>query len=253
MDLEIKEKIDILLQVGKLLLQYGSDTEVVEIAIKRMAKNMGYPTIEVLILPYTIFITLKDGERFYTKLERAEKQEVNFSIIDDIETMTRNITKETDLKEILARLKDDTNLGTKYSQNLKMLLTGVGCASFSHLFGGDLYIVCITFFASILGFIINSALLKRLFNPFLVIVSVSFCTTIFAGVLTLNNDTSHIAISSSILFLVPSLAFINSFSDLLKRHYTNGIARGIRGIMISFAISIGMFLALNILGIERFL
>ncbi len=253
MNKQIHIIIEILLQIGKLLLQHGAETEVVEMGIKRAAKNLGYETIEVLVLPYTIMVSLNHKEQFFTKIQRAERQDVNFTAVDTVEAIILSINLNTNLDKLLSKLIDEQNLSTMYPYLLRSFMAALGCASFSLLFGGDLYIFIVTFIASYMGFGLNTILLKRFFNPFLVIIAVSFTTTIISGLLTFNTIDSNIAISSSILFLVPSVAFINSINDLIKRHYTNGLTRGIRGVIISFAIAIGMFSALHILGIERFI
>lgn len=252
MNKRIQITTQILLQIGKLLLQHGAETEVVEIAMKRAAKKLEYETLEVLVLPYTIMVSLTHDNQYITKIKRAERQDVNFTSVDTVETLIENIHLDTNLDELLDKLNDEQSLSTMYPYQLRRLMASLGCASFSLLFGGDAFIFIVTFLASFAGFTLNVMLLKRYFNPFLVVIAVSFSTTILSGLLTFNTIDSNIAISSSILFLVPSVAFINSVNDLIKRHYTNGLTRGIRGVMISFAIAIGIFMALHILGIERF-
>ena len=249
-----KRIIDLLSEIGKLLLQHGAETDVVEQGIQKAALNAGYKNIEILVLPNTILFSLSlDGEVFQTRLQRAERQNVNFKVLDRVESIIAGINETTDIDELLLELQDENRLGPMYPYYLRNLMAAVGCASFSLLFGGDPYIFMVTFIASFTGFYVNGFLLKHYFNPFVVIVAVSFVTTMISGLMTIKSDFSHIAIASSILFLVPSVAFINSVNDLIKRHYTNGIIRGMRGIIVSFAIAIGMSVALNILGVENFI
>lgn len=245
--------VKILLQVGKLLLQHGAETEVVEMGIKRAGKKLGYGAVEVLVLPYTIMVSLTHNNECITKIQRAERQDVNFTAVDRVETIIANLDFNTNLEALLNSLLDEKNLSPMYPYQLRRVMAGLGCASFSLLFGGDPYIFVVTFLASFLGFSLNTMLLQRFFNPFLVIIAVAFTTTLVSGLLTFTKMDSTIAISSAILFLVPSVAFINSFNDLIHRHYTNGLTRGIRGVIISFAIALGMFFALYIVGIERFI
>lgn len=249
----LEKKLEVILLVGKLLLQHGAETEVVDIGIKRTAQKLGFQAIEVLVLPNTIMISLTHDNQMLTKLQRAERQDINFTTIDRIESIIAKITPDKEIEQLLLELTDEQNTNTMYPFYLRGLMAGLGCASFSGLFGGDFFILTVTFISAYIGFSLNTFLLKKFFNPFLVIVAVSFTTTMISGLLAVNTQEANIAISSSILFLVPSVAFINSVNDLIKRHYTNGITRGIRGVIISFAIAIGMFIALNLLGIERFL
>lgn len=248
-----KQIIDFLSQVGKLLLQHGAETELVETNIKKAASKLDYNDIEILILPNVILLSIPSEERIYSsKLLRVERQDVNFSALDKVESIIDNMTSTSDIEQLSIQLKDESNSTFIYPYYLRNIMAGIGCASFSLLFGGDGYIFLTTFIASYVGFFLNGFMLKRYFNPFIVIMSVSFTTTMISGLLNMNNDTAHIAISSSILFLVPSVAFINSVNDLTKRHYNTGLIRGVRGVIVSFAIAIGITLALNILGVENF-
>ncbi len=252
----VKEKqiIDFLSQIGKLLLQHGAETELVETSIKKAASKLAYNDIEILILPNVILLSLPSEETVYNvKLQRAERQDVNFSALDKVETMIEDMDATSDILQLTAKLKDENNFSFIYPYYQRNIMAGIGCAFFSLLFGGDIYIFITTFIASYIGFYLNGFMLKRYFNPFIVIMLVAFTTTMISGLLNLHNDTAHIAIASSILFLVPSVAFINSVNDLTKRHYTTGFIRGVRGVIVSFAIAIGITLALNILGVENFL
>lgn len=245
--------INLLLQIGKLLLQHGAETEVVESVMKKAAQNLGYEEIEIMVLPNTLVISLShNNESYNTKLQKVQRQDVNFGAVDKIVEIVSKINTRTNINELLEKLNDETNFNGTYPFYFKNLMVAIGCGSFSLLFGGDVYIFIATFIASFIGFYFNSFLLKRYFNPFVVIVLVSFTTTIISGIMTIHTDISHIALSSSVLFLVPSVAFINSVNDLIKGHYTNGLIRGMRGIIISFAIAIGISIALNILGVENF-
>lgn len=249
-----KQIIDLLSQIGKLLLQHGAETELVESSIKKAAVKLGYQDIEIMILPNVILFSIPSSEKVYnTKLQRAERQDVNFSTLEKVVGIVEDLNSATDIEALSKQLQDEDNLSTSYPYYVKNIMAGLGCGTFSLLFGGDLYIFVSTFIASYMGFYFNGFLLRRYFNPFIVIIMVSFLTTIVSGLLTLDNDISHIAISSSILFLVPSVAFINSVNDLTKRHYTTGLIRGVRGVIVSSAIAIGISLALNILGVEQLL
>lgn len=249
-----RQIIDLLSQIGKLLLQHGAETELVETSIKKAASKLAYNDIEILILPNVILLSLPSKTKVYnSKLQRVERQDVNFSALDKVETIIQDMNSTTNIIQLTAQLKDEKVFNFIYPSYLRTIMAAVGCASFSLLFGGNIYIFITTFIASYFGFYLNAFMLKRYFNPFIVIIVVAFTTTMISGLLNLHNDTAHIAISSSILFLVPSVAFINSINDLTKGHYTTGLIRGVRGVIVSFAIAIGITLALNILGVENFL
>jgi uncharacterized membrane protein YjjP (DUF1212 family) len=248
-----KLTIDLLSQIGKLLLQHGAETELVETSIKHAAMKLGASNLAILIFPNAILLSLPSSDTVYnTRLYKAERQDVNFRALDKVATIIEHMDATTDRAKLLEELKHEEGLSPMYPYYLRNFMAGLGCGAFSLLFGGDWYIFLATFFASSLGFYLNGFLLKRSFNPFIVIILVAFTTTLYSGLFAFGNEAAHIAIASSILFLVPSVAFINSVNDLTKRHYTTGLVRGVRGVIISFAIAIGISLALHLLGVEKF-
>jgi len=52
------------------------------------------------------------------------------------------------------------------------------------------------------------------------------------------------ALATSILFLVPGVALINSFTDLLDNNILNGMVRFTTGLMTVLAMAIGLFVAM---------
>ena len=57
------------------------------------------------------------------------------------------------------------------------------------------------------------------------------------------------AFATSVLFLVPGVPLINSFTDLIDGNLLNGITRGVHGMIIAFAIALGLMGAMIIYNI----
>ena len=54
------------------------------------------------------------------------------------------------------------------------------------------------------------------------------------------------ALATSVLFLVPGVALINSFTDMMDNNVLNGMVRFANGVMTVIAITMGLFLVLVI-------
>ena len=54
------------------------------------------------------------------------------------------------------------------------------------------------------------------------------------------------AFSTSVLFLIPGVPMMNSFSDLIDGNILNGITRGVNVLIIAFAIALGLLMGLLI-------
>ncbi len=63
-------------------------------------------------------------------------------------------------------------------------------------------------------------------------------------------NEAEIALAASVLLLVPGVPLINSVVDLVRGYTSVGIARGITGALITFAIALGLLLAMHIVGVS---
>jgi uncharacterized membrane protein YjjP (DUF1212 family) len=61
-----------------------------------------------------------------------------------------------------------------------------------------------------------------------------------------SGDTRVHAFATSVLFLIPGVPLINSFSDLIDGNIMNGIVRGVNGLIIAFAIALGLLTAMQV-------
>jgi uncharacterized membrane protein YjjP (DUF1212 family) len=76
----------------------------------------------------------------------------------------------------------------------------------------------------------------------------SFSASLISGLfrkLGIGNTMEH-AFAASVLFLIPGVPLINSFSDLIEDNILNGIVRAINGLLIAFAIALGLLGAMII-------
>jgi uncharacterized membrane protein YjjP (DUF1212 family) len=128
------------------------------------------------------------------------------------------------------------------------LLVGVAGASFCRLFGGNAIEMAVTFVATFIGLFVRQEVVKLNFNPYLCVFFASLVSSLIAGScwkLGIGGTMQH-AFTASVLFLIPGVPLINSFSDLIEDNILNGIVRGINGLMIAFAIALGLMSAMII-------
>jgi uncharacterized membrane protein YjjP (DUF1212 family) len=128
-------------------------------------------------------------------------------------------------------------------------MVGVACACFAYLAGGDILVCLVTFIASMMGYSLRLWLSNRNFNPFISALIAACFGSIFAStalLLGIGNDP-HIAMASSVLWLVPSFPLINSLSDMLKGYMNIGIGRFMFVIILTLSSCIGIVLSLLLL------
>jgi uncharacterized membrane protein YjjP (DUF1212 family) len=91
---------------------------------------------------------------------------------------------------------------------------------------------------------------RRQFNPFIV---VTFCAVV-AGLIASSatwlklSPQPQIAMSASVLLLVPGVPLINAAHDLIRGYMSNGVTRGVSGLLVSLAIALGLLIAILVTG-----
>ena len=89
---------------------------------------------------------------------------------------------------------------------------------------------------------------KKKFNPYICILMSSLTASVLSGLAVKLGIGEHpdLAFATSVLFLVPGVPLINSFTDLIDGNISTGIVRGTNGLLIGFSIALGMLAAMVI-------
>ncbi|HEX3008828.1 MAG TPA: threonine/serine exporter family protein [Bacteroidales bacterium] len=245
-DLDIREVGSMLLEVAALLMSSGATTNRVRITVDRISEVFGFEA-HMLITNRAITLTLTDEEREedFHSLKRTSPHGVNFRIVSGISRMSWNVVKEKwTIEQINQELDRLTSL-PHYPRLVVLSVVGVAGASFCRIFGGDFIEMVVTFVATFIGLFVRQEALKKEFNPYLCVFFASFTASLISGAfrkLGVGDSMEH-AFTASVLFLIPGVPLINSFTDLIDGNILNGVVRGINGLMIAFGIALGLLLA----------
>ncbi len=247
---ELADVVDLALWSGTLLMQSGAESERVEETVHHIGTALGANWLDILVSPNVLIITTSsaDGE-FRTKVRRIASLGARMDIVDGVNDLSRRIgTDQLDRAQVRAELTRISQLPV-YNRWIVVSMVAAACAALSHLVGGDLVVFVVTFIASGVAAFVRQELLKRHFNLFLVVVITAMVATLIAAsaVLLDLSPRGQVAISSSVLLLVPGVQLINAAEDIIKGHLVTGLTRGFLGLIISLAIAIGITLALGLL------
>jgi uncharacterized membrane protein YjjP (DUF1212 family) len=66
------------------------------------------------------------------------------------------------------------------------------------------------------------------------------------------STTPQITVSTSVLYLTPGIIFLNSFSDLLNKHYICAYSRLVDAFMFTCCLSLGLCVALMLMQVGMF-
>jgi uncharacterized membrane protein YjjP (DUF1212 family) len=250
-ELDIKDIGQTLLRIGSLLMSSGATTHRIRNTIDRISNSFGY-NAEMLITnrALTLSLSSENNEECFNSLKRTSPHGVNYRIVSGISRMSwRVVNEKWNLDQIKKELDRLTFL-PHYPRLLVLTLVGLSGASFCRLFGGNFPEMLITFIATFAGLFIRQESTKLEFNPYLCVFFASLTASLISGLFRkfgIGNNMEH-AFSASVLFLVPGVPLINSFSDLIDGNILNGIVRGVNGLLISFAIALGLLGAMLIYG-----
>lgn len=232
-----------LLRAGILLLGNGASTHRTRSTVSRISKAFGLLT-EMMITnrAITLSISDKDNEHIFNTLKRASSHSVNFRIVSGISRMSWRVFDEKwTLEQINAEL-DRLSALPHYPGLIVLSVVGLAGASLCRLFDGNLVEMAVTFVATFAGLFVRQETVKRDYNPllcvFIAAFTASFITALFAmaGI----SSTMEHAFTACVLFLIPGVPLINSFSDLIDGNTVNGMVRGTNGLLIAFSIALGL-------------
>ncbi|HNW52568.1 MAG TPA: threonine/serine exporter family protein [Prolixibacteraceae bacterium] len=250
-----KEKVKIsalgkvLLETGALLMSSGANTNRIRLTVNRIASAFHYDA-ELLVTHRALMLSLADErkDKFYSSLKRTSPHGVNFRLVSGISHMSWKIVEEgwtiDQIQTELDRLKELPH----YPRLVILTFVSLAGASFCHLFGGAYVDMAITFVATFAGLFVRQQATKMRFNPYLCIFFASLVSTMLSGLAVKYGfgENPEAAFSTSVLYLVPGVPLINSFTDLLDGNIMNGMVRGANGLIITLSIALGLLVSLFI-------
>jgi uncharacterized membrane protein YjjP (DUF1212 family) len=246
---EIQELGNLLLEIGSLLMSSGASTARIRITVDRIAKAFGY-NADLFVTHRALTLALSDSnhEQQFNSLKRTSPHGVNFKLVSGISRMSWRVVKNKwtiqQIKDDLARLQALPH----YPRWIVLTFVSLAGASFCSLAGGNWVEMLITYLATFIGLFIRQEALKKKFNPYLSVFFGATAASLVSGFFTrvgLDIPVEH-AFATSVLFLIPGIPLINTFTDLIDGNILNGMLRWIHGLFIAFMIALGLLIAIYI-------
>ena len=131
--------INLIGEIGRLLLKHGAEIYRVEESLLRMCKSYGYLNVEVFALPsyFTLTIEMHDNHT-YTLSKRTQQNRVNLDMVYELNNLVRYTCQECPdyihLKSKLEKIKN-----TPINMPLVFLGYGLGTGFFTTFFGGGIH------------------------------------------------------------------------------------------------------------------
>jgi len=250
---KLEKKVNLLLEISSMLMVSGANTNRANVSINRFASVLNCSAYS-MISHKSIVMTLTDNQtnQSYTKVQSISTYSINFSTISAISKSSWNaIDKNWTFEQIEEEIFKIKSV-KRYSRFIVLITVSLSGAGFCNIFGGDYINSLIAFIATFLGLFVVQESHKRNFNVYIRTFLGSLVASSIAslGIIYNLGEDSHIALATSILFLVPGVPLINSFTDLLDNNILNGMVRFTTGLMTVLAIALGLFISMLLFSIK---
>lgn len=234
-----------------MLLDYGAESHLIEQISTRFGKALGCSSTEISLIPSAIVLTTLVEGRSITTTRRAHAQPINMSIVHRIVSICVLVEQNPGNLAMVERRLDGLHANS-YSSWFLIPMIGLACAAFSHLHGADWAGFLVTFLAASIGMGVRLWLSKLNYSMLIVFALTAFTCTIIASFATYQNfsQTGGIVLSSSVLLLVPGFPYINAILDAFKGYSSMGWGRWMEATLLTFMTSLGIILAMSLLGIK---
>lgn len=237
-------------RVSFLLFHFGAESRVVVDLGRRLGLALGLEEVDIALTSSAVMVTGRCKGHCITTIRASTSTLTNMRVVSGIEKLCIAAERgHLGLHEFTKAL--DKIHPKRYPAWLVVPMIGLSCAAFCRLSGGGWAACGVTFLASSGGMLVRNYLMRHAFNLLVTFAVTAFATSLLAGLgrqLGLPDKQVFLAMAASVLMLVPGFPLINAVSDMLKGFVTVGLSRWVRASLLTLATSMGIVLAMQILG-----
>ncbi|MEG0852620.1 MAG: threonine/serine exporter family protein [Angelakisella sp.] len=228
---------------GNILLGSGAEIFRVEDTILRIAHAYGVHSCNTFIFSSGIFTTAGGvNEEYFAKVKHIPISGVRLDKVEAVNQLSREIVAgQHSVEEAYAKLMEISVL-PKRNPLVRIVASGIGCASFCFLFGGSIK-DCLS--ALVVGMLLYSFLyrtedkkLSKITRYICGGALITLCAIILCR-LGLGDHFDQIIIGS-IMPMIPGVSFTNAIRDIADGDYIAGSVRMLDALLITFCIAGGV-------------
>ena len=246
-----KKLVETAILAGQIMMENNAETYRVEDVMNRILDISKLETTEAVAITTGLYVTLDDPSiNPITVVKRISKRDTNLNKIAKVNTITRKLTSgNSTIDDAYNELNNIDEM--QYNPLYKDFAASLISAFFALLLGGGLIEALVSWFNGIL--MVLSSKLGSKTNMGFFIHNVLYSAIIAAGTTLLQKHgllkfNVDIAITSSIMPLVPGTAITNAFRDTLRGDYMSSGAKAIEAVVIALSIAVGVAIGLVITG-----
>lgn len=237
------------LNMGELMLKNGAETYRAEDTVLRICESRNLKHINCFTSPTVI---IASDYRFdgYSLVKNIKSRSTDLNKISAINAISRKFVKDTSmtvqqaLDELEVLLEKES-----YSISNHYINTGIGCALFAGLVGGnDLATIFWTFMTSIVALrIYKKVNALSGISAFSSLTTSAFIAAIGVILTQLKIlTTPEMLVVGAIMPILPGVSFIQGLRDLISGDLISGVARAFDAIVTAISIACGVGIVLEI-------
>jgi len=247
----LSDIVDILLDVGRISFENGSDTSHTIRTVLAFGESLGCDSVRAAPHYSSLSVSASIGDDHITRIAFMRPTGVNLAAV----LRLRHFLSAKEGERLSPEIAKTELAGIRLAVHprgplLIALLVAFSCAAFCKLFGGDLAAMGATLVASFAGTLLRGAMSKRGFNAYLVTFVVALVASLLAGLACVNgwSQTPEQAIIASVLFLVPGVPLINAIEDIAHGYPVVGAGRLIHALALFISIALGLVISVHFTG-----
>ena len=238
-----------------LLLRSGSTCARLERNVGRMAATWNL-SVDITIMPrhVSLYIKSDDGCDSNVFTESTSNPAISFEKITLLSQMSWEVAENgLGVEEAQARLNGVSQIKSAGKWWVLLAVSGANGA-FCRLFGGDMTAVAVVFVATLCGYYLKQLMLSKKIDVRIVFIVCAFVSSVLACADSLFSlgQTPQVAIGVSVLYLVPGIPLLNSFSDMIDRHYICFFSRMTDALVLVSCLSMGLCMGMWAMEIGMF-
>lgn len=237
------------------LLGCGATCIRLEKNVRRIARTYG-KSVEITITPRHVHLSTLDGEdtETFTTIAPVRHKATSFNIITRLSRLSWEIADRKIPLDKAKRMFEKAIADDSQNRWAVLILVAFANAAFCRLFGGDFIAMGIVWCATLAGYYLKQILLGAGTDLRVVMMACAFVSTVLGATDSLFHlgTTPGVTIATSILYLVPGIPYLNSFSDMLYRYYLCSFSRFMDAIVLTACLSAGLCAGMMMMGTGMF-
>ncbi len=254
-DSTVEKICEFLCEYATLLLGSGATCIRLEQNVNRMAAALGCK-VAMTVLPRHIHITVchEDCHDSFTYTCATPHVPISFAVNTRLSGLSWSLADGRISFTEACRELEVISHGETGSPGWILIAVACANAAFCRLFEGDWYAVGVVFFSTLAGFYLKQVLVQRKVDIRLIVILCAFVSSVLAGGASLFNigTTPYMAVATSVLYLVPGIPFLNSFSDMISGNYICSFCRFTEALILTACLSIGLCGGLLVMNLGMF-